>query len=280
MQQIDEREHTASRPTIAYVRRDGSSDETVLLLHGVGSSASTWHALLPLLDERYTVIAPDYRGHGASESPEVPYELDDFVADVVRLLDELGLDRVHIVGFSIGAIFGEALAIAHPDRVAALVLLNSIGGRTPEEARRALERLAVIRSTPPAEGAAASAVRWFTPEFRAAHPDEVAAEVAIVSATPHAPYAASYEVLATTDLIDRVDEIVSPVLLVTGENDVGSTPRMSRAVHERLPGSHLVVVDGLQHYLHVEVAPRIADLVNDFLGSHPAHHPTASPRRK
>jgi pimeloyl-ACP methyl ester carboxylesterase len=280
MQEIETREFSASRPTIAYVRRDGTGDECVLLLHGVGSSASTWHRLLPLIDERFTVIAPDYRGHGESEVAPVPYVLDDFVGDAVRLLDELGLDRVHVVGFSIGAIFAEALAIEYPDRVAALVLLNSIGSRTDAEAERALVRLDVIRSTPPALGAPASVERWFTEGFRRDHPDDVAAELAIVSSTPHEAYAASYEVLATTDLIDSVDEILSPVLLITGENDVGSTPRMSQAVHERIPGSHLVVIDGLQHYLHVEVAERIADLVNDFLGSHPAHHPPVSPTRK
>jgi pimeloyl-ACP methyl ester carboxylesterase len=280
MQQLDVRQYSSSRPTIAYVRRDGTGDEVVLLLHGVGSSASTWLRLLPLIDERYRVIAPDYRGHGASEAPPVPYVLGDFVADIVRLLDELDLARVHVVGFSIGAIFGEALAIDHPDRVASLVLLNSIGGRTDAEAARALERLDVIRATPPAEGAPASAERWFTPAFRAEHPDDVAAEIAIVSSTAHVPYAASYEVLATTDLIDTVDEILAPVLLVTGEHDVGSTPRMSQAVHERIPGSELVVVDGLQHYLHVEAAEGIAGLVNDFLGSHPSHHPASTHRRK
>jgi len=244
-----------------------------VLLHGVGSSASTWAELLALIDPGYTVVAPDYRGHGASEAPDGPYSLDVFVGDYFRLIDELGIGAAHIVGFSIGAIFAEAIALAQPDRAVTLTLLNSIGDRTEDERARALARLDVIRSTPPSEGAPASVARWFTPAFIAAQPALVQAELDIVSSTPHIPYAAAYEVLATSDLIDSVGDIACPVLLITGENDIGSTPRMSRAVHDKIAGSKLVVIDGLQHYLHIEIAHEIASHIHDFLGSHPAHHP-------
>lgn len=260
-----------STPTLTYrVRRGGP--ETVVLLHGVGSSSATWAELAPLLDERYTLVMPDYRGHGASDAPEVPYELADFVGDVVRLLDELELETVHLVGFSIGAIFAQAVAVENPTRVTSLVLLNSIAARTEEERERALQRLEVIRTSDPAEVARASVERWFTPEFVAARPDLVEAEVAIVSANKVAPYAASYSVLATTDLIDSVVGITCPVLLITGENDRGSTPRMSREIQSRLPGAELLIVDGRQHYLHIEVAQFIADHINGFVRSHPTPH--------
>lgn len=262
---------TASEPALAYRVRPAAdaAGETVVLLHGVGSSSATWAALAPLLDERYALVMPDYRGHGDSEAPEPPYDVADFVADLERLLTELRLERVHLVGFSIGAIFAQAYAAAHPAQVGSLVLLNSIAGRTAEESARAAERAAHIRATDPALVAAGSVERWFTPEFSAARPDVVAHELQIVSATPHRPYAAAYDVLAGTDLLEEAAQIASPVLLVTGENDRGSTPRMSQALHERIPGSRLVIVDGRQHYLHLEVPERIASLVNGHLADHP-----------
>lgn len=266
---------TESEPAIAYRVRpaadagEADAGETVVLLHGVGSSSATWAALVPLLDAHYTLVMPDYRGHGGSDAPEPPYDVAGFVADLERLLAELGDPRVHLVGFSIGAIFAQAYAVAHPDQVASLVLLNSIAGRTPEERGRAAERAAHIRATDPPTVAAGSVERWFTPAFAAARPDVVAHELAIVSATRHGPYAAAYDVLAGTDLLEEAAQIASPVLLVTGENDRGSTPRMSQALHERIPGSRLVVVDGRQHYLHLEVPQRIASLVNGHLADHP-----------
>jgi pimeloyl-ACP methyl ester carboxylesterase len=266
------RQRSQSSPTIAYrVRR--STGPVVVLLHGVGSSSSTWDELLPLLGEQFTVIAADYRGHGESDAPEPPYALADFVDDHFRLLDELGIQTAHVVGFSIGAIIAQAIALAQPSRTSSLVLLNTIGARTPEERARALERLEIIRSSDPHDVAEASAVRWFSPDFIARRPDLVRGEVDIVAATRAIPYAAAYEVLATTELIDQIDTIGCPVLIVTGENDVGSTPRMSRAVQERLPGSELVVVDDLRHYLHIEAAEYIAGLITGFLGDLPSNQP-------
>jgi pimeloyl-ACP methyl ester carboxylesterase len=263
---------SASAPHLAFRVRPGAGD-AVVLLHGVGSSSQTWLELVPLLDPSFALVMPDYRGHGASEDPEPPYEVADFVGDVVRLLDELGIRRAHLVGFSIGAVFAQATAAAHPDRVAALVLLNSIAGRTDEERRRSLDRLEVISATDPAVTAEQSVERWFSPDFVAAAPPAVQHEVDIVAANRPAPYAAAYRVLATTDLLDEAASIDSPVLLVTGENDRGSTPRMSRALHERITGSELVVVDGRQHYLHREVPELVADLINGFIRSHPAPPP-------
>lgn len=263
---------TRSTPTL-HVRIRTGGPETVVLLHGVGSSSQTWDELSAHLDARYTLVMPDYRGHGDSAAPQPPYHLDDFVGDILRVMDELELGAVHLVGFSIGAIFAQAVAVSHPDRVLSLVLLNSIAGRTEEEKGRALERLEVIRTNDPAAIALSSVERWFTPAFLAENPDLVAAEVAIVSAIGSEPYAASYQVLATTDLIDSVDGIKCPVLLITGENDRGSTPRMSREIQSRLQGAELVIVDGRQHYLHIEVAQQIADLINDFVRSHPQPAP-------
>jgi pimeloyl-ACP methyl ester carboxylesterase len=262
-------QRTSSTPAIAYRIRAGGP-EVLVLLHGVGSSSATWSELAPLLDERYTLVMPDYRGHGGSADPRTPYALADFVDDLFRLLDELDIERAHLLGFSIGAIFAQAAAERRPERVGGLVLLNSIADRTDVERTRALERLEHIRSSDIALVAAGSAERWFTPAFAAAHPELVADEVAIVAANRREPYAAAYEVLATTDLIEHADRIAAPVLLVTGENDRGSTPRMSEALHGRIRDSRLVIVPELQHYLHIEAAGLIARLVDDFLGSHPA----------
>ncbi len=262
------RHHTASSPSISYLDLPASAARRdaipLLLLHGVGSSSETWGELTPLLDGR-RVIAPDYRGHGASEAPPPPYEMDDFVSDTVRVLDELGTERVHVAGFSIGALFAERLALLHPERVCSLLLLNSIAARTPEQQERASARLSVIASTPPSEVAPKSAARWFTPEFITARPDLVQGEVNIVSGIAHAPYVASYSVLVENDLIDAVEAITHPTLIMTGEMDEGSTPMMSEALHGRIRGSRLVIVPGVKHYLHIERPKAISDELNDFL---------------
>jgi pimeloyl-ACP methyl ester carboxylesterase len=273
---LHNRAFTASSPSIAYVV-EGSGDDTVVFLHGVGSSASTWGELLPRLGNDRRLVAADLRGHGQSDPGGVPYRLEDFVGDHIRLLDELDLSAAHLVGFSLGAVIAQAIALAYPERVSSLVLLNCIGARSDAERAHALERLEVIRTTDPAVGVRQSIERWFTPAFIPARPDLVEGEAAIVSVTARVPYAAAYEVLATTDLIDGVHAIDCPTLIVTGEHDVGSTPRMSAEIHARIPGSELVVVDGLKHYLHIEAAAQVADLITGFLRNLPGSPPSTAP---
>lgn len=261
---------SGSLPQISYLdvpAADGAGDAPpLLLLHGVGSSSETWQRLTPLLDGR-RVIAPDYRGHGASEAPDPPYDIADFTADALRLLDELGVEQVHVLGFSIGALFAEQLALVAPERVLSLVLLNSIADRTPEQRARAEARREVIASTPPSETSKASAARWFTPGFIAQQPALVQSEVDIVAAVAHAPYAASYAVLVENDPIDVVEAITCPTLIITGEFDEGSTPAMSEALHRRIRRSRLVVVPDVKHYIHIELPEIVAAEVNGFLAT-------------
>ena len=259
---------TGPGPAIGYLD-SGGTGEPVVFVHGVGSSSATWRELFAALPSGYRLIAADLRGHGRSAVVPGQGSLAAFVADHVRLLDELGLGAVPVVGFSLGALIGQAIALARPDRTSALVLLNGVGARTAAEQARARERLDVIRASPPAEVARASASRWFTESFAAQSPAVVASEVAIVSSVHPASYAAAYAVLATGDLIGEVHAIACPVLLVTGEGDVGSTPRMSAEIHARIPGSRLVVVPVKKHYLHREAPSVIAGLVSGFLAGVP-----------
>ncbi|BDI21986.1 alpha/beta fold hydrolase [Herbiconiux sp. L3-i23] len=262
---VAERTLTDSAPRIAFFEFGDPAGPSVVLLHGVGSSASTWAELAPLLDPARHYLLPDYRGHGASDAPDGPYVVDDFVADLDRLLDERGIADADLVGFSIGAVIALAFALAEPERVRSLVLLSSIAGRTDAERERALSRLDLIRSTPPAELAPSSGERWFSEEFRAARPDLVEAELAIVGSVRHAPYAAAYEVLVETDQLDRAPEVAVPALIVTGENDAGSTPAMSEKLAARIADSRLHILPRLKHYMHIEDAPAVAALVNGFL---------------
>jgi pimeloyl-ACP methyl ester carboxylesterase len=256
---------TQSSPRLAYFVEGAAEGTPVVLLHGVGSSASTWMELLRHLGPEFRYVAADYRGHGASEWGTLPYALDDFVSDHFRLLDELSIDAAHVVGFSIGAIFAQAIALAAPRRTRSLVLLNSIGGRTDAEKARALARLEVIRTTPPPQVAAASIGRWFTPAFARRHPGLADGERAIVAATAPQPYAASYAVLATTDNLAEAHRITAPALIVTGELDEGSTPAMSQKLHAAIAGSRLHIRPGLKHYLHIEDAEALGGLITGFL---------------
>ena len=104
---------------------EAGTGEPVVLLHGFPEHWWGWRLVMPKLAQHYLVIAPDLRGAGWSDAPTDGYTEEQLVADVVALLDALGLDRVHLVGLDIGGILGFRVCLAHPDRVRRFVFIAS-----------------------------------------------------------------------------------------------------------------------------------------------------------
>ncbi|MGY1616739.1 alpha/beta fold hydrolase [Geodermatophilus sp. SYSU D00691] len=95
--------------------------EPVVLLHGFGQHWWEWRAVLPALAERYRVICPDLRGAGWTDAPAVGYTGEQQLADVVALLDELGLQQVRLIGHDAGSLVGFDLCLRYPERVHSFV---------------------------------------------------------------------------------------------------------------------------------------------------------------
>jgi pimeloyl-ACP methyl ester carboxylesterase len=102
----------------------GGTGEPVVLLHGFPQTWYKWHRIMPALAERYTVIAPDLRGMGASSKPTSGYDHQTVAEDIYQLVRSLGLEQVSIVGHDVCAPVGYAYAAAHPDDVRRLVMME------------------------------------------------------------------------------------------------------------------------------------------------------------
>lgn len=107
-----------------YYRKAGSGDP-VVLLHGFPETSYAWRKVIPALAERYTVIAPDLRGCGASDRPETGYDKRTVAEDVRQLVQQLGLGPVNLVSHDVGMMVGYAYACAFPDAVRRLVLMEA-----------------------------------------------------------------------------------------------------------------------------------------------------------
>jgi pimeloyl-ACP methyl ester carboxylesterase len=110
------------------VEGDGSP---VVLVHGLGADSHDWNWQIPELAARHRVVAVDLRGHGASSVPAAGFGIDDYVADLVAVLDGLAVDQAVVVGHSLGGLIVAALAITHPERVAAVVEVDPAYGYDP-----------------------------------------------------------------------------------------------------------------------------------------------------
>ena len=259
----DKRLERSTAPSLFY--QDEGQGAPVLLIHGVGADGSSWDAIAAALSREFRVLRLDLRGHGRSGHIAGACSLDDFVRDVTDVLHATAVSRAHIVGFSLGGMIAQALALQHPARVDRLVLLSAVAGRTAEERQRVQIRLATLREKGVAAIMGASQDRWFTPGFVARNPDLVARRMQQLQEN-HAPsYAAAYTVFSTSDLGEQLHAIHAPTLIATGEHDQGSNTRMARFMHGQIAGSQLEILPGLRHSILVEAPDLVTRLVRDFL---------------
>jgi len=247
---------------------DAETGHAVVLVHGLGLSRQLWTPHIPaFLSRRYRVVSYDLYGHGTSGPPPEEASLGVYADQIARLLDTVGIDQAAIVGFSIGGMINRRFALDHPDRVSALAIVNSPHDRGAEAQEQVEARALTVRDQGAMATMDAALVRWFTP----GHLDEMPAHASMVrhwreQVEPES-YAQAAWVLANgvRELIAPEPPITVPTLVMTGENDSGSTPAMSHAIAAEIAGAGTVIVDRLQHLGLMEQPLLFTGPILDFL---------------
>ncbi len=228
-----------------YIER-GRGDALVLI-HGVGLNAEAWGPQTEAFSMTHRVIALDMLGHGASMSAAPGATLNDYVQQVLRLLDGLNVASASVAGHSMGGLVAIGLAIAAPQRVKRLCVLSSVYERSAA-ARSAVEARAaeMLRAAPNHETALA---RWFDGKPSAIR-DRVEAWLKTVD--PQG-YATAYHVFAKSDRLfsGKLHRITCPSLFATGEFDLNSTPDMAEAMAAATPRGRSAVLPGARHLMNL-----------------------------
>jgi len=248
----------------------------LLLLHGFTGSAETWRPFLPALARRHRVIAPNLIGHGRTASPDdaARYRMDECVADLLALLDRLGVEEFAVLGYSMGGRVALHLALAVPERVRALVLESASPGITDPEERaeraRSDEALAELIER---EGIAAFVERWESQLLFASQrslPAEVRERLRAerLGQRPRglANSLRGMGAGAMEPVWERLGELRLPALVLAGELDAKYVA-IARAMGERLPQARVAIVPGTGHAVHLEQPARFLELVTAFLAS-------------
>lgn len=243
--------------------------QPVVLIHGVGLNKEMWGGQVVGLATQYRVIAYDMLGHGDSPRPEPGTELLGYADQLRELLDHLGLTQVTVIGFSMGGLVARAFALHYPQYLQGLVVLNSVFNRTPEQRAGVIARTAQAAQHGPDANAEAALSRWFSREYQAANPAQIAAIRQTLASNDPQGYLTTYELFATQDMYraDDLGNIRVPTLIATGELDPGSTPEMAEQLAQRIPGARAAVLAEQRHMMPVE-SPRLVNrLLLDFLAT-------------
>ncbi|WP_425298245.1 3-oxoadipate enol-lactonase [Nocardia abscessus] len=240
-----------------------SGADPIVLLGSLGSDRSMWEPQIPALSALADVLAVDVRGHGGSPAPAGPYRIAELADDVLALLDSHGLDRVQLVGLSLGGAIAQQIAIEHPRRVRTISLLCTAAKFGEPAAWTA--RAEAVRRDGVASIADAVVGRWFTGGFAAADPGVVARCLAMIASTDDEGYAACCEALAQWDSRAALSRIAAPALVIAGAQDPATTPDDLRVIAAGVPRARLHVVTPAAHLASIEQADRVTALIREHL---------------
>lgn len=251
----------------AYDLHGPEAAPVIALIHGLGLCRHLWRDHVAALSRHFRVLNYDLYGHGESAAAPETASLTVYAKQLVSLLDELSIDRAAIVGFSIGGMINRRFALDYPDRLSALAILNSPHERAPEAQVQVEERAAKVVSEGAMATMEAALERWFTPDFRAQHPEILDRVRHWRELTDKTTYPDACMVLAAgvKELIRPVVPIKAPTLVLTSENDSGSTPDMSHAIASEISASETVIVPKYQHLGLIEDPSAFTAPVLDFL---------------
>lgn len=234
----------------------------LVLANSLGSNLHMWDKVLPAFESRYRVLRYDMRGHGESAVSLEPFTIEQLGRDVLQLLDEAEVDRASVCGLSLGGVVALWLGIHAPGRLQRLIFANTaarVGNLEMWE-----QRIATVRNTGMAPLAAATLERWFTPTYRAHHPEEMEQIREMIAATDPRGYLACCVALRDVDLRPQIGAVEAASLVITGTHDPATPPSDGRALHAALRKSRYLELDA-SHLSAWECAEEFAGAVKKHL---------------
>ena len=247
----------------------GRSNATpVLMIQGLGADKHGWDMQRIPLALQYRVIAFDNRGAGRSDKPFGHYSLEQMAADAIAVLDQVGVEKAHIVGASMGGAITQIIGLKYPERVMSLTLACTACRNHPW--RRELLHGWATHATEKGMGAMTrEAARWVIGprSFRRLLPAFGWLGPLAMGRTSHAFVSQVNAILDIDDSIsDQLIDVKAPTLVLVGNQDILTPRGDSEEIADLMPNAELVVISGAAHGFMVEHATTFNRVLMEFLG--------------
>ena len=239
----------------------------IVFIHGVGLSKEIWEPQINFFED-YNTLTYDLLGHGETLLKKSKVSFEDFSKQLVNLINELNFNKIHLVGFSLGALIARNFASKHSDKLSSLILHGSIYKRTEDQKRVVRNRFEVAKMNKPASKQAALR-RWLSEDFSKKNPDIYKKIYSILEKNKHEDFLKCYEIFVNfIDDDSMLKKINVSTLITTGENDVGSTPEMSKNLSKMIQGSKFIEIKKGKHLCSIECADDVNITFKEFIDQH------------
>jgi pimeloyl-ACP methyl ester carboxylesterase len=237
----------------------------LFLIHGIGAAEDAWRFIVPKLSEYFTVITYDLRGHGKSSMSNKNFNLDDLVLDLERIREETKIKKAHFIGHSLGGMIAPAYAKKFPDNIISLGLLSTVAVRSPEEKNKVLNIIKKMKTEGIPKTLLTLTNRWFTDSFIKNNQLIVDRRIKQVIDTNPEVFLNVFRIYAETEMISWLKDIKQPCLVMTGENDLGCSPKHNKIISSELINSKLVLLPNVKHSILLEKPGETASNILKFL---------------
>jgi len=224
----------------SFVDFTGKENNPVIVFsHALGGDLSMWDRQVASFAGSYRIMRYDLRGHGRSPQSASDFALEDLGQDVLRLLDQHGIERAHFCGLSLGGLVGQWLGLNAAERFLSLTLIDTAPRMGAPEVWN--QRFAQIEAGGMAAISNATMERWFTEAFRKQEPETVTRVRSVLEATSPSGYIACAKVVRDSGFDEKdLERITVPTLVMTGTFDSAAKPEDAKKLTARIPDSRYV----------------------------------------
>ena len=229
---------------------DKKNNIPIVFIHGVGLNHKIWEPQINVFEN--TFLAYDILGHGKTPLNMENVSFDDFSEQLINLIDELNMKKIHLVGFSIGSLIARNFAAKYNDRLKSLTLLCSIFKRTEKEREIVKVRYELTKKSKSLSKHALK--RWFTEDYLEKHPKIYNKIVSMLEQNNMENFLKIYKLFVTHKDNEKFENIKTKTLVMTGEGDTGSTPEMTKNLSKVINNSIVKIIPKGKHLCSIECA--------------------------
>jgi 3-oxoadipate enol-lactonase len=248
----------------SHYRIDGKGGRWVTFVTGIANDLTMWDGQLAVLEKNFRVLRYDLRGHGGSMASAGDYSIDMLVQDLRTLLDEVKVQKTSLVGLGLGGAIAQAFAIAHPDRVEKLMPCCCRARMVPEFAKLWHGLRDTVRRNGLETIVEPTVQRWFSEDFKAAHPEVLDKVRKMIRGTTFEGYMGVTAAFLGLDL--EVERISAPTLYASGAEDkLGGPPELMQGLAAKVKGARHVSVPKAAHIANIQNPEGFNQVLGEFL---------------
>jgi (E)-2-((N-methylformamido)methylene)succinate hydrolase len=247
-----------------YLFIDKNSDP-LIFIHGVGLDHKMWEPQINSLNN-HSIITYDLLGHGKTPYNKGEITINDFSNQLADLIEFLKVDKINLIGFSLGSLIALDFASKFQDKLKTLTLLGTTYKRTMEQRDLVIERFEQAKLNKPISKQALK--RWFNDEYLNKHPEiyDQFLKILTKDGEDHLNFLKAYKLFAYhKDNINMIKNIKTKTLVMTGSNDLGSTVEMSKSLSKDLINSSFIEINNGKHLCSIECADDVNINLKNFI---------------